>query len=165
MLFNFSDRIKLKSSLNYTKGRRAFEDAEQGISDLMVPQDHIPPLYGQTSLVYESSKIKLSAIVRYQSKKRVEDYAVSAVRISPSVYTFERGGTADNIEYGLIDENGNYLGTYGWTTFNLYGTYKFTPNISLDLAVENIGDIHYRNFASGLSAPGRNLIVALRGRF
>ena len=70
----------------------------------------------------------------------------------------------ENIGTLAVDENGNYLGTYGWTTFNLYGTYKFTPNISLDLAVENIGDIHYRNFASGLSAPGRNLIVALRGR-
>jgi hypothetical protein len=31
--------------------------------------------------------------------------------------------------------------------------------------MENILDLHYRSFASGLSSPGRNIIGALRMKF
>jgi hemoglobin/transferrin/lactoferrin receptor protein len=33
------------------------------------------------------------------------------------------------------------------------------------MALENILDQHYKTFASGLSAPGRNFIVTLKARF
>ena len=166
VLFSLADKLTLKSSLNYTRGRRAFNDPEQSITDLMVPQDHIPPLYGQTSLVYETGRFKLSAYLRYQGRKKVEDYAVSAVEIGPDgAYIFEREGSSDNIENGLVDANGDYQGTYAWTTINFYGAYQFNKNLSLNLSIENIADLHYRHFASGLSAPGRNLILALRGSF
>ena len=35
----------------------------------------------------------------------------------------------------------------------------------LNISLENIMDIHYRQFASGLSAPGRNLVLSLRAYF
>jgi hemoglobin/transferrin/lactoferrin receptor protein len=166
LLLNFSDRIKLKSSLNYTRGRRVFNDPQQGIYNLLVPQDHIPPLYGQTSLVYEEGRVKLSLFVRYQGRKAVEDYAVSDVINDPLLgYIYDREGSSDNIENGLMDSFGNYQGTYAWTTFNFYGAYKLTDKLSLSIGLENIADLHYRNFASGLSAPGRNLILSLRGSF
>jgi hemoglobin/transferrin/lactoferrin receptor protein len=40
---------------------------------------------------------------------------------------------------------------------NKYATIQF--------AVENLTDKFYRVFASGLSAPGRNLVITLRGKF
>ena len=77
-----------------------------------------------------------------------------------------QSGTEDNIEYSYsrLDESGKlvYDGTLAWTTFNLYTSYDFTKQFSLHLAVENIFDLHYRPFASGISAAGRNFIVSLR---
>jgi hemoglobin/transferrin/lactoferrin receptor protein len=35
----------------------------------------------------------------------------------------------------------------------------------LQIAVENILDTHYKAFASGLSAPGRNVIMSLKTVF
>jgi hypothetical protein len=34
--------------------------------------------------------------------------------------------------------------------------------VMLQAAVENIADLHYRQFASGISAAGRNFSVTLR---
>jgi len=33
------------------------------------------------------------------------------------------------------------------------------------LAAENLMDLHYLPFSSGISAPGRNFILTIRGKF
>ena len=53
-------------------------------------------------------------------------------------------------------------GTPGWYTINLKTSYAFTQNVQMNLGVENILDSHYRPYTSGISAPGRNVIVAFR---
>jgi hemoglobin/transferrin/lactoferrin receptor protein len=40
--------------------------------------------------------------------------------------------------------------------------YSFNPHFKIQAALENIFDINYRYFASGFSAPGRNLLITLR---
>ena len=57
---------------------------------------------------------------------------------------------------------GEYVGTLAYTTFNLYTSYQFNDKLSLNVAVENITDLHYRPFASGMSGAGRNIIFSLR---
>jgi hemoglobin/transferrin/lactoferrin receptor protein len=52
-----------------------------------------------------------------------------------------------------------------WYTLNLKAGYQFNRYIGLQAGVENILDQHYRNFASGISAPGRNVFVTIRGSF
>ncbi|MFZ4549484.1 MAG: hypothetical protein ACOYN4_18700, partial [Bacteroidales bacterium] len=63
----------------------------------------------------------------------------------------------DNEQYATAD------GMPAWFTLNVRASYQFNRNISLQAGVENILDKHYRNFASGISAPGRNVFVTLRG--
>lgn len=46
---------------------------------------------------------------------------------------------------------------------NLKLSYQVIKNFSIEVAMENILDENYRKFASGISSPGRNVIVALRG--
>ena len=63
------------------------------------------------------------------------------------------------------EDNGQYAtadGMPSWFTINWRGSYSFTKNVTLQLAIENISDKNYRYFASGFSAPGRNFVVALR---
>jgi len=127
--------LSLRSNLTYTKGV---------ITDNDEPLDHIPPLYGMTSIKIELTKFTGEFFTRYNGWKRLEDY-------SP--------GGEDNLVYATAD------GTPGWYTLNLRTGYQFNRYLNLQLSVENILDKHYRNFASGISAPGRNVILALRAGF
>ncbi|TAG20639.1 MAG: TonB-dependent receptor [Cytophagia bacterium] len=51
-----------------------------------------------------------------------------------------------------------------WTTLNLRASYEVSKNCTIQAACENLTDQNYRYFASGISAPGRNLVLTLRGR-
>jgi hemoglobin/transferrin/lactoferrin receptor protein len=69
---------------------------------------------------------------------------------------------ADNHLYAK-DDNGNPYAP-SWFTFNAKASYQLMSEISIDVGVENILDKRYRPYASGITAPGRNLIISLRGR-
>ena len=167
MLLKLGKNWKLKSSLSYTKGRVEYIS---GSIDTLVPMAHIPPVYGQTSLAYQTKKFRLEAVAKYNAKKSIDEYAVNKISYGENINSMviDLEGTPDNPELGIAYKDGNeviYEGTYAWTTFNLYSSYNFNSKLSVDLAVENITDQHYRLFASGVSAPGRNFIVTLRGKF
>lgn len=131
----FGKHWKFKSSVNYTKGWNTFDDS---------PLAHIPPLYGQTSLNYTRQRFQFRFLVRYNGWKNPEE--------------FDYAGT-DNLELATID------GSPSWYTLNTYATYNLGENLLVTLAFENITDVHYRPFSSGLSASGRNIILSLRTSF
>ena len=173
----FSKNWNFNSSVNFTYGNRSVilkNSHGEVIFDELVPQGHIPPVYGQTSLLFSKEKFSFEAVVRYNGAKRPEDFSVGAVVLDADAVcgsvAYDRTGTPDNIELGIIKSDtygcsSIYGGFYGWTTFNFYTEYAFHPQLSVNLGVENITDLHYRPFASGVSAPGRNIILTLRGRF
>lgn len=170
VVLQINEYLTFQSSLNYTVGKRTYigrSPTSLVQLDTLVPQDHIPPLYGRSSLVFQKGKFKVETVVRYNGRKAPEDYAVGSIsRNGKSGDIIDREGTADNIELGVIDPvTGAYKGVYGWTTVNFYSSYDLTDHFTLNFGVENIGDVHYRQFASGVSAPGRNFIFALRGAF
>ncbi|MFT5800777.1 MAG: hemoglobin/transferrin/lactoferrin receptor protein, partial [Nonlabens sp.] len=165
MLLKIGANWNLSSSLSYTKGRVNFKNS---VIDTLVPMAHIPPIYGQTSLLYTKEKIRLEVVAKYNMKKPIDEYSVNKIANVDGVIEIDKGSTPDNAELGIaytIDNQTIYEGTYAWATFNLYGAYAFNAKFSIDIAVENITDIHYRHFASGVSAPGRNFIVSFRGKF
>ena len=49
-----------------------------------------------------------------------------------------------------------------WTIYNVKGMYKISKNLVALLGLENITDVRYRPYSSGICAPGRNLVVSLR---
>ena len=167
VLVNISDQWKLQSGINFTKGRQLFRDTILDVNtdlltpiDTLVPMAHIPPMYGQTSLSYQHKKFRIEGVLRYNGVKLLENYAVTSIEIGDGGETIlNRGGSSDNPEQATKN------GTYAWMTYNLYTSWQFKPQLSLNFAVENIADIHYRPFASGISAAGRNFIVSLRGEF
>ncbi|MEM9928608.1 MAG: TonB-dependent receptor [Bacteroidota bacterium] len=169
----FGENWRAEASINQTWGRRSLvvQDTFYEVTlDTMVPQDHIPPLYGRLSLRYQQEQWSVQAVWRFNGAKRPEDYAVAGATYNPrrEAFDLDQSGTADNIEYGLQqtstdpDQGTRWGGTYAWSTFNLYGQYRFNQNWSIQLGLENILDLHYRHFASGISAPGRNVTLAVR---
>jgi hemoglobin/transferrin/lactoferrin receptor protein len=53
-------------------------------------------------------------------------------------------------------------GALAWQTLNFSGSYHFSKSLAFTLGVENILDRHYRPYSSGISAPGRNFIAAIK---
>ena len=179
----FNRNWSAKAGINYTYGRISYReefysgDGTELLAkiDTLVPLDHIPPLYGQVSVAFKSDKFKAEFTTRFMGAKKLEDYGINAITYNSGIFEEDRLGSTDNLEEGtsiitydpvsnaIVNEE--FLGTYAYTLFNLYTSWQFSEKFSLDLAVENITDIHYRPFASGVSGAGRSFIVALRGRF
>lgn len=164
---NVADKWQFQTGINFTRGRQVFRDTLLDSRtdlrmpvDTLVPMAHIPPMYGQTSLSYQHKKFRIEGVVRYNASKPVHEYAVTSLELGEDGSTvLNRGGSSDNLDQATED------GTYSWVTYNLYTSWQLQPNLSLNFAVENIADFHYRPFASGMSAAGRNFIVSLRGEF
>jgi hemoglobin/transferrin/lactoferrin receptor protein len=171
VVLHLGKHFNLKSSINYTKGRQTFRtSSSEGIKvDTLVPFAHIPPLYGQTALTFANEKLTLSVVARYQGKKTLDEYNINDISINTDgTLDIDREGSSDNLDQGyykIVDGEREYIGTLAWTTYNFYGSYKLSKKWTIDLAMENILDLHYRSFASGLSSPGRNIIGALRMKF
>lgn len=172
--FKVNDNWTFRSGINFTEGRNEFtyepEDKSFPAIDTLVPLAHIPPLYGQSSLAYQNNRFRIEALLRFTAKKPVEEYAVTGASYNEAgELILDREGSSDNLEFTpfVRDENGqiNFVGALGWTTFNIYSSFKFSDRFSIDVALENITDVHYIPFSSGLSAAGRNYIVTLRGTF
>jgi hemoglobin/transferrin/lactoferrin receptor protein len=132
-----SDYFNITGTVNYTKGRIKTDS-------IPYPLDHIPPVFGKVSLAYNLRKFKAEFFVNYSGWKRLEDYNLIG---------------EDNYAYATVN------GMPSWYTLNLRVNYVFNKYASIQVACENILDQNYRNYASNISAPGRNFIVTLRGNF
>ncbi|MDQ3047742.1 MAG: TonB-dependent receptor [Bacteroidota bacterium] len=144
---DFTDNVSFKSTLNYTLGEyKQFipDNGPQPGHDTIVPLDHIPPLFGQTSLIFRFKKFESEIYSRYSAAKLSKDYSL---------------GKEDNELYSADPVNG-YMP--GWVTFNVKTTFKLTKNFMVNVGVENLFNTHYRVFASGVSSAGRNVVVAIR---
>jgi hemoglobin/transferrin/lactoferrin receptor protein len=139
LLIDLNRFLSFKSTLTYTYGR--YTDSG---NDSVMPLDHIPPVFGQTNLRCKLKGFEGDFYVRYNGWKKIRDYRLDA---------------EDNEIYATPD------GMPGWFTLNINLNYAITKNFRLGLACENITDNHYRVFASGISAPGRNFVISLRSKF
>ncbi|MHB1108331.1 MAG: TonB-dependent receptor, partial [Lutibacter sp.] len=77
-----------------------------------------------------------------------------------SDYNLEEG--IDNIEQTpFISETANYYGSPKWSALNLNTNYQFSEKVSISFRIDNIFDVHYKEFASSISSPGRNFVGSL----
>jgi len=140
---NISDRFHTKASLTYTKGKAY--DTNEFLSS-------IPPLFGSFDINYNHHNFETGINFIFNFRKRQEDYNISE--------------GIDNIEETpFISETNDYYGSPSWQTLNFYSRYKATKNIDLLLNIDNIFDRHYKEFASAISAPGRNFSFTILGSF
>ena len=57
----------------------------------------------------------------------------------------------------VSDPRINPTGTSGWGTLNLSLDWQMTTALQLGMRLENLADKAYREHASGIDAPGRNI--------
>jgi hemoglobin/transferrin/lactoferrin receptor protein len=92
--------------------------------------------------MYGNNKFNAEFFAMYNGWKRLVDYNPYG---------------EDNLQYATVD------GMPSWFTLNVRAGYKINKHLGVQVAVENILDRNYRNFASGINAPGRNFVISLRG--
>lgn len=131
----FTKKISWDNSVTYTYGRYIKP------GDIKVPMDHIPPLFGKSTVSVTCCKLSTEAYALFNGWKRIEDYNPDG---------------EDNGQYATPD------GMPSWITLNWRAAYPVTKVLTIQVGIENILDRNYRYFASGFSAPGRNYIVSLR---
>ncbi len=110
---------------------------------------HAPPLFGRTSLSYEIKKLKLQLYSSYNAEVAYKDLAPSE---RSKAYLYAK------------DEDGNPYSP-AWWTLDFKGSYAFNEKLLLTFGVENILNYRYRPYSSGITAPGRNFIIAFRYTF
>jgi len=149
--FSFDSEAKIisnlifKSNITFTKG---------GSVNSSTPLPSISPLFGSFYLKWINSNFKTQFSYRFSGYKNPEDYS--------------SGGEDGLEETPLLGFNGNepnYYGTPSWGIFKLSSSYKISNKLKATLIFDNIFDIHYREFASGISSPGRNLNIVLEHKF
>ncbi|WP_230080247.1 TonB-dependent receptor plug domain-containing protein [Winogradskyella marina] len=136
---NFTKQLQLRSQYNSIGGTEDNNGVEE-------PIRHVAPRFGRTHLVWKKNKLLFDAYLIYNDE-------LSNNQLAPSE-------TSKDYIYAL-DANGDPYAP-SWHTLNFRTQYHYNERLSITASLENITDQRYRPYSSGLSAAGRNLILALK---
>jgi hemoglobin/transferrin/lactoferrin receptor protein len=140
---NFTQNIQLTSQYNITDG---YEEDENGNQN---PIRSAAPQFGNTHLVFKNSKWKFDAFAEYNGQFDFKELAPSQ-QSNEFLYAKDRFGNP-------FSPN--------WYTLNFGAQYQLTEALQFNATLENITDQRYRTYSSGITAPGRNLIIAVNYKF
>lgn len=132
-----SKYIKSRMDVTYTKGK-AYDNNQ--------PLSSIPPLFGNFYLGLYQSKYDVALAYKISLAKELKDY-----------------NQVEGIDN--LDETPNGKGTPSWEVLNLNANYHLKDDLKLQFQIQNIFDRHYKEFASSISAPGRNFVASLAYSF
>ena len=126
----------LEAHYNFTRGETREGDALR----------HVAPDFGNFHVIYQARRFKGDLYTIFNGELPWERLAPSE-RSKPTIY----------------QRNGNgQLYSPGWYTLHFKASYQIHPRVQLHAGLENIFDARYRTYSSGIAAPGRNLVAALR---
>lgn len=113
------------------------------------PLRHVGPAYGTAHLLWSGAGMEVDAYVMHNGGMDYEDMA-TAEQSKTYLYALDASGKP-------------YVPSF--LTWNLKASYRLSDLVQLMLGVENITDLRYRPYSSGITAAGRNLIGSIRLRF
>jgi hemoglobin/transferrin/lactoferrin receptor protein len=131
------------SQISYQKGEEELDDGTTS------PLRHAAPWFGMSSLTYSADKLKIDLYATYSGEVSNENLAQE-----------EQG---KDYMYAKDDDGKPY--SPAWYTLNFKVMYQITDILSISGGVENLTDVRYRPYSSGITAPGRNFILSLRASF
>lgn len=144
-----STNFGANANLTYTYGNYL---KNKGVS---TPLDHVAPLYGKVGLTFASNCRRVKA----------EFYSLFNARKPASRYNPDGEDNAGYATQFGMDGNSDFEGMPAWFTLNLMASYSPVRNLTIQGGIENILNTEYRVFGSGINAPGRNFMAALRVNF
>ena len=146
--FSFNSKMNKyfigKANITFTKGKSY---------DTKEPLSSIPPIFGVFEISYNKNKWESSFNLKFNAQKKYSDYNLIE--------------GIDNVEQTPLNSETNQhdLGNPAWQTLNFNTNYKLNQRVNLSLKIDNILDAHYKEFASSISAAGRNFSFSVVSRF
>jgi hemoglobin/transferrin/lactoferrin receptor protein len=137
---DFGKGFGFSSDFNYQKGEEELDNGEKG------PLRHATPWFGTTRISYSKDKIKAQFYANYSGSVAFENMPETEIA-KPFMYA--------------IDQNGNPYSP-SWFILNLKTSYQFKENLLFSSGIENLTDVRYRPYSSGIVSPGRNFVVSLK---
>lgn len=131
------------AKFNYQKGEEELDDGS------IAPLRHAAPWFGISRITYNTGALGLDFYLLYNGE--VPHRAMPLEEIDKSY------------QYAVDAEGKPYAP--GWYTLNFKAMYRFSTIWTVSAGVENLTDQRYRPYSSGLVAPGRNVILAVRANF
>lgn len=133
----------LMAKYNYQQGTEELEDGTTG------PSRHAAPWFGSAQISYTTKQLKMIVYTQFSGEKKFEDMPFEEI---------------PKRELYAIDDNGNPYSP-SWVTLNFKANYQLKENFILGGGIENITDIRYRTYSSGIAAAGRNFMLSLTAKF
>lgn len=143
LTFNFTKELSFTNDFNYQLGEEELDDAS--VSSLR----HAAPFFGVSRLTLTMKKLRLQLYTQYSEKK--------------SFSQLPEEEKAKDYLYAKDNQGKPY--SPSWATLNLKMMYRVTPTLSLSSGIENITDVRYRPYSSGIVAPGRNFVFSAKCTF
>ncbi len=131
------------SRFNYQKGEEELDDGS------LAPLRHAGPWFGDTHVTCTAGRFKADLYGVYNG-------TISNRNLAP-----EEQGKAYMY---ACDPDGNPYAP-GWYTLNFKISLELSRFMMLYMGIENITDQRYRPYSSGITAPGRNFIAAVKTMF
>ena len=137
---NFAYQLKINKQFSHN----TIINALHGETVDGLPLAHIPPTSITSTLNYEYNNQAISLSTHYNALKKAIDYDLGGV---------------DNLE------EATQIGNPSWYTLSLKYSNSLDKHLTFIAGIQNIMDIHYKTFGSGISASGRNFTLSLRANF
>jgi hemoglobin/transferrin/lactoferrin receptor protein len=138
-----SRRLLFSSNYNWQKGVEELDNSTTS------PSRHAAPAFGASKLRLHGKKGTLELSAQYSAAMPFEKMPQEEIA-KPALYA--------------TDANGKPYAP-SWTIFNLAARIPITPKIQVNAGVENLLDLQYRGYSSGIVSPGRNFQVSVKGTF
>jgi len=136
--WQITPKVTYRGTLTYTRGFG---------NELSGNLPSISPLFFTQKLLWNLPKGDVSLQWHHAQAKSPENYS---------------SWGEDGLEETPILQEGIYAGTPAWHRWDMQFSYPLSNALQLSGGIFNLWDTHYREFASGISAPGRSAKLVLR---
>ncbi|MFM2251518.1 MAG: hypothetical protein RLZZ358_2448 [Bacteroidota bacterium] len=138
-----SRQLLLSSNYNWQKGVEELDDKSSS------PSRHAAPAFGASKLRLHGKKGTLELSAQYSAAMPFEKMPQEEIA-KPALYATDAQGKPYSPS---------------WMIINLAARIPITSNIQINAGVENLLDLQYRGYSSGIVNPGRNFQVSVKGTF
>jgi hemoglobin/transferrin/lactoferrin receptor protein len=138
-----SKELLLTSNYNWQKGVEELDDKSRS------PSRHAAPAFGASKLRLNGKKGTLELSAQYSAAMPFEKMPQEEIA-KPAIYATDAQGKPYSP---------------AWMIVNFAARIPITPKIQVNAGVENLLDLQYRGYSSGIVSPGRNFQLSLRGKF
>ncbi|MCB0647142.1 MAG: TonB-dependent receptor [Saprospiraceae bacterium] len=131
--------LYFNGNINYQKGIEETDDGQ------ISPLRHAPPIFGMLSGEWRKEKWNIGLNFVFNGEVNHDDLPQDEA-VKTDLYAKDKKGQTFSP---------------AWTTLNFRSSLQVGKGLGISFGVDNISDIAYKTYASGIAAQGRSFIVAL----